>query len=206
MKSFALISFHPAHTASVCSSSAVRATWFAALIAAAVALSPGAALAQSTDLARSEISFGFKQENVPGTGKFKKFAAQISFDAAKAESTKANIDVDINSIDLGDENWNRDVLGASWFNGKQFPKAVFIVTSARALGGGRFEAPGKFTLKGSTKDVIATFSAKADAGGTLLEGMVPLKRNDFKIGDGSWADTTVVADEVAVRFKVYLKK
>jgi polyisoprenoid-binding protein YceI len=138
---------------------------------------------------------------VPGTGKFKKFTAQISFDAAKAEATKANIEVDINSIDFGDDNWNRDALGASWFNGKQFPKAVFIVASAKALGGGRFEAPGKFTLKGNTRDVVATFTAKADAGGT-----VPLKRNDFKIGEGSWADTSVVANEVAVRFKVYLKK
>lgn len=162
--------------------------------------------AQTTDLAKSEISFGFKQENVPGTGKFKKFTAQISFDAAKAEATKATIEVDVTSIDLGDDNWNRDVLGASWFNGKQFPTAGFAAATAKALGGGRFEAPGKFTLKGNTRDVVATFTAKADAGGTLLEGTVPLKRNDFKIGDGSWADTTVVANEVAVRFKVYLKK
>ena len=206
MNSFALFGFNLARAASFTLPRAVPAASRAALIAALVALCPGAVLAHSTDLAKSDISFGFKQENVPGTGKFKKFTAQISFDAAKAEATKANIEVDINSIDLGDDNWNRDVLGTSWFNGKQFPKATFISASAKALGGGRFEAPGKFTLKGVTKEVMATFTAKPDAGGTLLEGTVPLKRNDFKIGDGSWADTTVVANEVAVRFKVYLKK
>jgi polyisoprenoid-binding protein YceI len=53
---------------------------------------------------------------------------------------------------------------------------------------------------------VATFTAKADSGGTLLEGTVPLKRTDFRIGEGAWADTTVVANDVAVRFKVYLKK
>ena len=206
MKSFALFIFNVARAAASNLSRIAPAALLTALTATVITLYPASAQAQTTDLAKSEISFGFKQENVPGTGKFKKFTTQISFDAGKPEATKANIEVDINSIDLGDDNWNRDVLGASWFNGKQFPKAVFIAASAKALGGGRFEAPGKFTLKGDTRDVVATFSAKADAGGTLLEGTVPLKRNDFKIGDGSWADTTVVANEVAVRFKVYLKK
>jgi polyisoprenoid-binding protein YceI len=176
-------------------------------LVAAIALSIGtAAHAQSVDLAKSQIAFGFKQENVPGDGKFMKFAAQESYDPAKPEATKATIEVDVTSIDFGDENWNRDALGASWFNGKQFPKASFSAGAAKAVGGGRYEAPAKFTLKGITKDVVASFSAKPDAGGTLIEGMVPLKRLDFKIGEGSWADTAVVANEVAVRFKVYLKK
>ena len=163
-------------------------------------------VAQTVDLARSEISFGFKQENVPGTGKFKKFTAQVAFDAAKPEATKANIEIDVASVDLGDAGWNSDIQGASWFNAKQFPKSTFVSSTAKALGGGRFEAPGKFTLKGTTRDVTATFTAKTDAAGTLIEGAVPVKRNDFKIGDGPWADTTVVANEVAVKFKVFLKK
>lgn len=162
--------------------------------------------AQTVDLAKSEISFGFKQENVPGQGKFKKFSAQIAFDAAKPDATKTSIEIDITSVDLGDAGWNSDVQGASWFNAKQFPKSTFVSTSAKALGDGRFEAPGKFTLKGTTRDVVATFTAKIDASGTLIEGAVPVKRTDFKIGDGPWADTSVVANEVAVKFKVFLKK
>ena len=177
-----------------------------AVIIAGSLAAPGGVLAQTVDLAKSEVSFGFKQENVPGNGKFKKFAAQITFDAAKPEATRANIEVDVTSVDLGDAGWDSDIQGASWFNTKQFPKALFVISSAKALGGGRFESTGKFTLKGITRDVTATFTAKSDAGGTLLEGAVPLKRNDFKIGDGPWADTTVVASEVAVRFRVTLKR
>ncbi len=114
--------------------------------------------------------------------------------------------MDVTSVDFGDPNWNNDIQSASWFNTAQFPKSTFVVTGAKALGSGKFEAPGKFTLKGITHDVMATFTAKPDAGGTLLEGMVPVKRNDFKMGEGPWADVSVVANEVAVRFKVYLKK
>jgi polyisoprenoid-binding protein YceI len=175
-------------------------------LACLVIFAAGGASAQTVDLARSQITFGFKQENVPGEGKFRKFNAQVSFDAAKPEATKANVEVDVTSVDFGDPNWNNDIQSASWFNTAQFPKSVFAVTGAKALGGGKFEAPGKFTLKGITRDVVATFTAKPDAGGTLLEGVVPVKRNDFKMGEGPWADVSVVANEVAVRFKVYLKK
>lgn len=177
-------------------------TLVAALLLAMVAV----AHAQTVDPARSQISFGFKQENVPGEGKFRKFVAQVAFDAARPEATKANIEVDVTSVDIGDAGWNSDIQGASWFNARQFPKATFVATGARAVAGGRFEAPAKFTLKGVTRDVVASFTAKPDAGGTLLEGVVPLKRTEFKIGDGPWADTSVVANEVAVRFRIHLKK
>ena len=110
-------------------------------------------------------------------------------------------------MDLGDAGWNSDIQSASWFNTKKFPKSTFVITGgAKAAGGGKFEAPAKFTLKGVTRDVTASFTAKADAGGTLLEGTVPVKRNDYKMGEGPWSDVSVVANEVAVRFKVYLKK
>lgn len=166
----------------------------------------GGAHAQSVDLAKSQISFGFKQENVPGEGKFRKFSAQVSFDAAKPEATKANVEVDVTSVDLGDPNWNNDIQSPSWFDAAKFPKSAFVIASGTKAVGGKFEAPAKFTLKGVTRDVVASFTAKPDAGGTLLEGTVPLKRNDFKIGEGPWADVSVVANDVAVRFKVYIKK
>lgn len=162
--------------------------------------------AQTVDPAKSQIAFGFKQENVPGEGRFRKFTAQVAFDAARPEATRASVEVDVTSVDLGDAGWNSDIQGASWFDTKRFPKATFVAGGAKAVAGGRFEAPAKFTLKGVTRDVVATFSAKPDAGGTLLEGSVPLKRGDFKIGDGPWADTSVVAAEVAVRFRLFLKK
>jgi len=166
-----------------------------------------AADAQTVDPAKSQITFGFKQENVPGEGKFRKFTAQVAFDAAKPEGTRANVEVDVTSVDLGDAGWNNDIQSASWFNTKQFPKSTFVIAGgAKALGGGKFEAPAKFTLKGVTRDVTASFTAKPDAGGTLLEGTVPVKRNDYKMGEGPWSDVSVVANEVAVRFKVYLKK
>ena len=113
------------------------------LLTFALLLTTSAAGAQTVDLAKSQISFGFKQENVPGEGKFRKFSAQVAFDAARPEATKATIDVEVTSVDLGDAGWNNDIQGASWFNTRQVPKAAFVAGAARALGGGRWRSPAR---------------------------------------------------------------
>jgi polyisoprenoid-binding protein YceI len=177
----------------------------AAALAVALLVAPPTA-AQTVDLARSEITFGFRQENVPGTGKFRKFTAAVEFDPTRPEAMRATVEVDVTSVDLGDPGWNSDMQGPAWFGTRKFPAATFVATGAKALGGGRFEAAAKFTMKGVTRDVVATFTAKTEAAGTLLEGAVPLKRTEFGVGDGAWTDTSVVANDVAVRFKVFLRR
>jgi polyisoprenoid-binding protein YceI len=167
---------------------------------------PALAPAQTVDMSKSQLSFGFKQENVPGQGAFRKFTAQVAFDAAKPQATTASVEVDVTSVDFGNAGWNNDIQSEDWFDTRKYPKSSFVLSGGAKLVNGHYEAPAKFTLKGVTRNVTASFTAKPDAGGTLIEGSVPVKRNDYKVGAGSWADTTVVANEVVVRFKVYLKK
>ena len=42
------------------------------------------------------------------------------------------------------------------------------------------------------------------AGQTTASGRFQIKRLDFKIGDGEWKDTSIVADPVDVSFKIVL--
>ena len=45
----------------------------------------------------------------------------------------------------------------------------------------------------------------AQAGGTsTASGSFTIKRLEFKIGDGEWSDTSIVADDVQVSFKLAL--
>jgi polyisoprenoid-binding protein YceI len=39
---------------------------------------------------------------------------------------------------------------------------------------------------------------------SMANGVLPIKRLAFKIGDGDWADTSMVADDVQVSFKFAL--
>ena len=154
---------------------------------------------------KSTISFVTKQMNVPVEGVFRKFTAQIHIDPAKAEAGRAQIEIDLAGIDAGSTEANDEVKGKSWFNVREFPKASFISASVKALGGGRFEASGKMTIKGKTQDMRAPFTLKQEKGVLILDGSFPLKRLDYGIGSGVWSDTAVVADEVQVRFHFVLK-
>lgn len=154
---------------------------------------------------KSTLTFVSKQMGVPVEGTFRKFTAQIRVDPAKADAGHAQIDIDLNGIDAGSAEANDEVKGKSWFNVREFPKASFVSSSVKALGGGRFEASGKMTLKGKTIDMRAPFTLRQEKDVLTLDGTFPLKRLDFGIGSGVWSDTSVVADEVQVKFHFILK-
>ena len=67
----------------------------------AVALAAGA-VPLKTDPAKSAITAIFKQMNVPVEAKFRKFTAQVDYDAAKPDAAKASVDIDTASLDVGD--------------------------------------------------------------------------------------------------------
>jgi polyisoprenoid-binding protein YceI len=47
---------------------------------------------------------------------------------------------------------------------------------------------------------------KDAAGNAVAEGQFTIKRLDFNVGDGQWADPSVVADEVLVRVRMVLPR
>ncbi len=61
---------------------------------------------------------------------------------------------------------------------------------------------GPLTIKGHTRDIVANFSLKQDGATARIEGTFPFRRSEFGIGEGAWADPSVVADEVQVRFRL----
>jgi polyisoprenoid-binding protein YceI len=154
--------------------------------------------------AQSEIVFVSKQMGVPVEGRFKRFDAQISFDPAKPETGKVAFTVDIASASLGAPESDAELPKASWFNTAKFPQATFQSTSIKGLGGGKFEVTGKLGIKGSQRDVVVPLTLTQSGPTTLAIGTFPIKRLAFKIGENEWADTSMVADDVQVKFKLAL--
>ncbi|HEU0189000.1 MAG TPA: YceI family protein [Gallionella sp.] len=151
---------------------------------------------------QSSITFVSKQMNVPVEGSFRKFTAQISVDPAKPETGKASIELDLASIDTGNADADEEVAGKAWFDTKNSHVASFTSGSIAGIGNGRYEATGRMTIKGKTLDIKTPFTLRQTSGVLLIEGAFPLKRLDFNIGTGIWADTSVVADEVQIRFSL----
>lgn len=154
------------------------------------------------DTAKSAVSATFRQMGVPVDAKFNKFVAQLDYDAARPESAKATVEIDVASFDLGDPDYNSEVRKKEWFNAAQFPKATFTATKIRAAGAGKLDVSGKLTLKGKTADVSFPMTVKKEGSAQLFEGSLPIRRLAFGIGEGEWKDTSIVADEVVIRFRV----
>jgi polyisoprenoid-binding protein YceI len=174
----------------------------AVLIASCAALAAGAGAILKADAAKSTVSIVFKQMNVPVDAKFKKFAAQIDYDAANPENSKATVDIDVASFDLGDPEYNSEVMKKDWFNAAQFPKATFASTTMKAAGSGKLVVNGKLSIKGKTADVSFPLSIKKEGSNQVFDGVLPIKRLAYNIGDGEWRDTGTVADEVVIKFHV----
>jgi polyisoprenoid-binding protein YceI len=160
------------------------------------------ASAASIDYAKSEITFVSKQMNVPVQGRFKKFTANIDFDPRKPANAKAEIEVDLASIDTGSQDADAEVGKKTWFNTSAFPTAKFVSGVVTQVGADKYEARGKLSIKGIVQDVAAPFIVKRAGDAVTYEGGFTLKRLQFKIGEGAWSDTETVADEVLVKFRI----
>ncbi|AXQ31548.1 YceI family protein [Solimonas sp. K1W22B-7] len=177
------------------------------LLAALLSLSTLTAQAapRTLDPTRSEITFSVKQMGVAVDGRFKRFEAQLAFDAAKPETSSAAITVDIASVDAGSDEADSTALERAWLDKAGFPKALFKSSSVRALGAGKYEAKGLLTIKGRPREITVPFTATEQAGGaTLLSGQISIRRTDFGIGGGEWNEGDLVANEVPVKFKLML--
>ena len=159
---------------------------------------------QALQPAQSSIQFTTKQMGVPLEGHFKKFGAQIAFDPAKLATSRIAFTVDTGSATLGSRETDAELPKPTWFNVPQFPQATFQSSSIKALGGGKFDVAGKLTIKGQSRDVTVPVTLTQSGATTTATGTLALKRLAYKIGENEWADTSMVADDVQVQFKLAL--
>lgn len=151
---------------------------------------------------KSAISFTYQQMGVAVDGKFKRFSSQMNFDPAKPAVAKASFEVELASVDTGAAEGDQEVAGKSWFNTSAFPRASFVSSAVKPLGGNRYEVAGKLSIKGKTQEIVipATFTPQGNSG--IFDGAFTLRRADFSIGEGSWAKFDIVANEVKLKFRI----
>ncbi|NMM82438.1 polyisoprenoid-binding protein [Acidovorax sp. SRB_14] len=177
----------------------------AALLGACAVLATVPAHAEQKLLpAQSSVAFTARQMGVPLQGHFKKFDAQIAFDPAQPAASKIAFTVDTGSATLGSRETDAELPKPVWFNVPQFPQASFQSSAVKALGGGKFEVAGKLSIKGQARDVVVPVTLAQNGATTTATGTLALKRLAYKIGENEWADTSMVADDVQVTFKLAL--
>jgi len=186
----------------------MKTTLHHSILAGVAALSLlGASLAHADiDTSKSTVIATTKQMNVPVDGKFRKFSAQLSFDPAKPTAGSANVSIDTGSYDLGDDDYNKQVRGAEWFDAAKFPTATFVSSAIAPAGGNKYNVTGKITIKGKSQTVTVPVTVTQQGATETFDGALPIKRTQFDVGTGEWKDTSIVADDVVIKFHIVAAK
>jgi polyisoprenoid-binding protein YceI len=167
----------------------------------------GASLAHAdVDTGKSSVIATTKQMNVPVDGKFRKFSAQLNFDPAKPTAGSANVSIDTGSYDLGADDYNKQAQGKEWFDSATFPAATFVSSAIAPAGGNQYKITGKLTIKGKSQTVVVPVTIASQGATQTFDGALPIKRSQFDVGTGEWKDTSVVADEVVIKFHIVASK
>ena len=152
----------------------------------------------------SSVGFTARQMGVPVEGHFRKFDAQVAFDPAKPDAAKISFTVDTGSATMGVKESDVELPKAVWFNVAKFPQAKFESHRVKALGGGKFEVTGRLSIKGQTRELAVPVQLTQSGDKTTASGQFAVERLAFKVGEEEWADTSMVADQVQVKFKLVL--
>ena len=175
----------------------------AAIVLALVAARIGSAK-QSIIAGLSELAYVATQMGVPVEGSFGRFDARVDLDPNKPEEGSVSLSVDTSSVVFPASDVLRELAKPDWFDTARYPGAEFRSTRIRALGSDRYEVEGSLTIKGRSRAVVVPVSLSRSGPTMLAAGTLTIKRLDYDVGVGDWRDTSVVENEVQVRFRIEL--
>jgi polyisoprenoid-binding protein YceI len=175
-----------------------------AVALAALLVQPLAQAQQKLLPAQSEIGFVSRQMGSPVEGRFRSFDAQVALDPKQLATAKIVMVVDLASVTLASTDTETELRQSDWFDVKKFPQASFTSSAVKSAGPGRIEVVGTFSLKGRSRPLTVPVALTQAGGITTATGTFTIRRLDFKVGDGDWVGTDLIANDVQVKFKLAL--
>ena len=177
-----------------------------ALTAAALVamLATPASAADYVQAPGSSLVFASKYDGEVFTGKFASFTTTLSFDPARLAGSRLEVVIPLAGTRTGNDDRDSTLSSGDFFNVAKFAQARYSASKFRSLGGNQYAADGDLTLRGVSKPVTLTFTWTPGAQ-PVLSGKATVKRLDFGVGSGDWADTEALPNEVAVSTKVVFK-
>lgn len=187
--------------------------WCAALVLALAcvrslqAADPAGAHHYTLEQSKSSLEFSFSQAGAQNKGHFKSFPVSFDFTPDNPASAHLDVVVEMSSLDSGDQERDDTLKSPDLFAVAKYPQAHFIATQVVKTAAG-YEAVGKLTLRGVTRDlrVPFTFRTAAEGGAQVgyMAGKTTLKRLDYGVGQGDWKATDQVGNDVGVSFSLRL--
>lgn len=114
------------------------------------------------------------------SGILKGMKSTILFDEANPEKSKLSVSLDVTTINTGNGMMNKHAQGIDALDAKQFPKITFESTSI-AKKGSAYEATGKLTIKGVTKEIVLPFTFENKGTEGIFKGKFSVTPKEFNI-------------------------
>ena len=183
-----------------------------AMVALASSLAASAAAAPETlviDRNHSDVSFKIRHFVSNVSGRFTDFAGTIVADPAKPEAATVEFTVKSASIDTSQENRDKHLRSADFFDAEKFPEIAFKSTKVKTVGKNKYEVAGDLSMHGVTKPVTlaVTYLGSVGAGKDEkfgFEATTTLNRKDFGIIWNKALDTGgyMLGDEVPISINI----
>jgi polyisoprenoid-binding protein YceI len=151
----------------------------------------------------SALAFGGMYQDEPFSGRFPGFDTRLSFDPGDLASARLEVTIPLATATTANADYDGELRGKAFFDSAKFPQAQYRATGFRSLGGNRYAADGTLSLHGVDKPVTLTFTWTPGAQ-PVLAGKATVRRLDFGIGGGDWADTSLIPNEIAISTRVLL--
>jgi polyisoprenoid-binding protein YceI len=138
----------------------------------------------------------------------------IEYDGKSVESVKADVTIDVNGINTGNANRDKDLRSENFFDVANSPKARFTSKRVEAAGEGKFRLIGDLMLHGVTKEVALDVEGpsaplKQPNGGLRIGASATTKinRRDFNLQYNRMVESApVVGDEIQVQIDIEAQK
>lgn len=151
----------------------------------------------------SALAFGGMYEGEPFSGRFPGFDTRLSFDPQQPAAARLDVTIPLATATTANADYDGELRGTAFFDSAKFPQAHYRATGFRSLGGNQYAADGTLSLHGVDKPVTLIFTWTPGAQ-PVLAGKATVRRLDFGVGGGDWADTSLIPNEIAISTRVIL--
>jgi len=159
------------------------------------------------DSAESRVVFKYSYEGTPYEGEFKNVEATFDIDPMNPASCNFMVTIPIEGISVGDAETLDYLLDLEMFDVDQFPTATFQAQKCSMASMNNFTSEGTLTIRDQTHPITFPFTLEVE----MFDGQprfhltteVTVQRLEFGVGQGYWANTATIPNDVIVSIDLY---
>ncbi len=168
---------------------------------------PANAAMWKLDPGLSQVVFKYSYGTDPYEGRFTNVEATFDIDIMRPTSCNFDVTIHIDSIDVDSPEVQDYLLDYELFDVDTWPISTFKAENCRLTGVTSFEADGTLTIRDQTNPMTFPFDLNIETcDGQVcfhLTSEVEILRLEYGVGQGYWANTAEVPNEVTVTVDVY---